>query len=225
MIPTVRVYTARTSSYERADRLRRRFEQQGYDAHIHSDGLGDVVVLGNGEVDKDGKDVTPVLSYEEANVMLTNLEGRLSLELVVLPHGEGLPLPDYETAGASAMDLRAAIPEHEPVQLLVGQRAVIPTGLSFAIPSGYEVQVRGRSGLAVKHGIGIVNGLGTIDSDYRGELCVILINHGQAAFVINRGDRIAQMVVAPVAQARWKPVEKLSETARGAGGFGSSGVA
>lgn len=145
------------------------------------------------------------------------------LDVVVLAHGQGLPLPAYETAGASAMDLRAAIPEGEVVTLRPGERKLIPTGLSFAIPTGFEAQVRGRSGLAIKHGIGLVNGLGTIDSDYRGETCVIMINHGQEAFSIQRGDRIAQLVIAPVVQAAWRQVDTLDATERGAGGFGSTG--
>lgn len=213
--PNVHIYWTHSADYETVDRLADRFRAQGYPTLL--------VQGGNDLVTFDEPAPSRMFSYEGASQYLHTLDSRVSLELVVKPHGEGLPLPDYETPGASAMDLRAAIPEHEPLQLLVGQRAVVPTGLSFAIPPGYEVQVRGRSGLAAKHGIGIVNGLGTIDSDYRGELCVILINHGQAAFVINRGDRIAQMVLAPVVQARWTPVEKLSETSRGAGGFGSTG--
>jgi dUTP pyrophosphatase len=215
--PDVHIYWTHAADYETVDRLAERFRAQGFPTHL--------VQGGNDRVAFDEPAPSRMFSYEGASQYLTSLDSRLSLELVVEPHGEGLPLPDYETPGASAMDLRAAIPAEEPIHLLVGQRKVVPTGLSFAIPPGYEVQVRGRSGLAARHGIGIVNGVGTIDSDYRGELCVILINHGQEAFAINRGDRIAQMVVAPVVQARWTTVEKLSETARGTGGFGSTGRA
>ena len=136
-----------------------------------------------------------------------------------LPNGEGLPLPAYETAGAAGMDLRAA----EALTLKPGARCLVPTGLAIALPQGFEAQVRPRSGLAVKHGITVLNAPGTIDSDYRGEVKVPLINHGQDDFVIARGDRIAQMVVAPVTQIGWSEVEDLDETQRGAGGFGSSG--
>jgi len=140
-----------------------------------------------------------------------------------LPHAEGLALPAYETTGSAGMDLRAALPEFEPVILAPGERKLIPTGLKIALEPGYEAQVRPRSGLALKHGVTCLNSPGTIDSDYRGEVGVILINHGQIAFEINRGERIAQMVIAPYAQAVMAEVEALDETARGAGGFGSTG--
>jgi dUTP pyrophosphatase len=140
-----------------------------------------------------------------------------------LPHAEGLPLPAYETPGSAGMDLRAAVPEAEPLVLKPGARLLAPTGLCMAIPQGYEVQVRPRSGLAAKAGVTCLNTPGTIDSDYRGEVKVILINLGAEDFVIRRGDRIAQMVVAPVAQAVWIEVDDLDDTARGAGGFGSTG--
>jgi dUTP pyrophosphatase len=140
-----------------------------------------------------------------------------------LPHAEGLALPVYETTGSAGMDLRAALPEFEPVILAPGERKLIPTGLKIALEPGYEAQVRPRSGLALKHGVTCLNSPGTIDSDYRGEVGVILINHGQLAFEINRGERIAQMVIAPYAQAVMAEVEALDETARGAGGFGSTG--
>jgi len=140
-----------------------------------------------------------------------------------LPHAEDLPLPAYETPGSAGMDLRAAVPDDEPVVLKPGARLMVPTGLAMAIPQGYEVQVRPRSGLAAKAGVTCLNTPGTIDSDYRGEVKVILINLGAEDFVIRRGDRIAQMVVAPVAQAGWVEVDDLDETARGAGGFGSTG--
>jgi dUTP pyrophosphatase len=140
-----------------------------------------------------------------------------------LPHAEGLALPAYETTGSAGMDLRAALPASEPVVLHPGERKLIPTGLKIALEPGYEAQVRPRSGLALKHGVTCLNSPGTIDSDYRGEVGVILINHGQLAFEINRGERIAQMVIAPYAQAVMAEVEALDETARGAGGFGSTG--
>jgi dUTP pyrophosphatase len=140
-----------------------------------------------------------------------------------LAHNLDLPLPAYETDGAAGMDLRAAVPEGEPVTLSPGARDMIPTGLSMAIPQGYEVQIRPRSGLAVKAGVTCLNTPGTIDSDYRGEVKVILINLGEEDFIIRRGDRVAQMVVSPVTQADWTEVLSLGETARGAGGFGSTG--
>ena len=140
-----------------------------------------------------------------------------------LAHAEGLPLPAYETAGAAGMDLRAAVPEDEPVTLRPGARTMAPTGLCIALPPGFEAQVRPRSGLAAKAGVTCLNTPGTIDSDYRGEVKVILINLGPEDFVIRRGDRIAQMIIAPVVQATWAEAEALDDTARGAGGFGSTG--
>jgi dUTP pyrophosphatase len=141
-----------------------------------------------------------------------------------LAHAEGLPLPAYETTGAAGMDLRAAVADGEPMVLHPGDRAMVPTGFCVAVPAGYEAQVRPRSGLAAKAGITCLNSPGTIDSDYRGEMKVILVNLGAEAFTIRRGDRIAQMVIAPVVQAAWREVESLDETARGAGGFGSTGA-
>lgn len=147
----------------------------------------------------------------------------LEIEVRPLPHFEGLQLPAYETALSAGMDLRAAVAEDEPVTLAPGARAIVPTGLTMALPAGYEAQVRPRSGLALKNGITCLNSPGTVDADYRGELKVILINLGQEPFVINRGERIAQLVIAPVTQGVWERVKVLSETARGAGGFGSTG--
>ena len=140
-----------------------------------------------------------------------------------LPHGAGLPLPAYETAHAAGMDLRAAVPDDAPFVLKPGARHAVPTGLAFALPAGLEGQVRPRSGLALKAGVTCLNTPGTIDADYRGEVKVILINLGEEDFTIRRGDRIAQLVIAPVIQAGWSEVESLDETARGAGGFGSTG--
>jgi len=144
----------------------------------------------------------------------------VAVEVKRLAHGEGLPLPAYATAGAAGMDVVAA----EDVVLAPGARHAVATGLALAIPEGYEVQVRPRSGLALKHGISVPNTPGTIDSDYRGELKLILINHGAEAFAIARGDRVAQLVVAPVVRAAWVEVAELEATVRGAGGFGSTGV-
>jgi dUTP pyrophosphatase len=143
------------------------------------------------------------------------------IQIMRLPHSEGLALPAYETAGAAGMDLRAAV--NEPMPLAPGARAAIPTGLAFAVQPGFEIQIRPRSGLALKNGVTCLNTPGTIDSDYRGEVKVILINLGHEPFSIMRGDRIAQMVVAPVVQAEVLEVETLNETVRGAGGFGSTG--
>jgi len=145
------------------------------------------------------------------------------IEVATLPHFEGLQLPAYETALSAGMDLRAAVPEDEPMSVAPGQRVLAPTGLTIALPAGYEAQIRPRSGLALKHGLTCLNTPGTVDADYRGEVKVILINLGQETFVIKRGERIAQMVIAPVTQGEWVQVETLSETARGAGGFGSTG--
>ncbi len=141
-----------------------------------------------------------------------------------LPHALGLPLPAYETDGAAGMDLRAAVPEDEPLIIRPGARALAPTGLRIAVPPGFEAQVRPRSGLAARAGITCLNTPGTIDSDYRGEVQVILINLGEEAFTIRRGDRIAQMVICPVAQAQWLETDDLDQTARGVGGFGSTGT-
>lgn len=137
------------------------------------------------------------------------------------PGCEDIPLPAYETEHAAGMDLRAAVTA--PVTIAPRERMVVPTGLRIALPEGYEAQIRPRSGLAMKHGISMVNTPGTIDADYRGEIRVILINHGQEAFVIERGDRIAQMIVAPVSRAAWIETDGLDDTARGAGGFGHTG--
>ena len=138
-----------------------------------------------------------------------------------LPHADGLPLPSYATAGAAGMDLMAAV--GDPVTVGPGERALIPTGLTIALPPGYELQIRPRSGLALRHGITLPNTPGTIDEDYRGEIGVIILNTGSEAFVIQRGARIAQAVLAPVSRAAWREVESLDATERAAGGFGSTG--
>ncbi len=146
------------------------------------------------------------------------------LNLVRLPHGTDLDLPSYETAGAAGMDLRAAVSADEPMTLAPGKRALVPTGFIMEIPAGFEAQIRPRSGLAFKNGITCLNTPGTIDSDYRGEVKVLLINLGDDAFVIEHGMRIAQMVIAPVTQVSVAEISEVSETKRGAGGFGSTGV-
>ena len=147
------------------------------------------------------------------------MSGSVKVEVKRLAHGEGLALPAYATEGAAGMDIVSA----EDVTIAPGARHAVATGLSVAIPHGFEIQVRPRSGLAFKHGITVPNTPGTIDSDYRGELKVLLINHGSEDFAISRGDRVAQLVLAPVVQATWSEVEELDATERGAGGFGSTG--
>ena len=144
------------------------------------------------------------------------------VQVVRLPHAEGLPLPAYATAGAAGMDLIAAV--SDPVTIAPGGRALVPTGLRIALPAGYELQVRPRSGLALRHGIVLPNSPGTVDEDYRGELQVIVLNAGDAPFTIERGMRIAQAVVAPVVRVAWREVDAIDETARGDGGFGSTGT-
>jgi dUTP pyrophosphatase len=147
----------------------------------------------------------------------------VKIEVLQLPNGEGLALPAYQSALAAGLDLLAAIPEDAPVVLAPGKYALVPTGLSIALPPGYEAQVRPRSGLAARHGVTVLNAPGTVDADYRGEIGVPLINHGEMPFTIRRGERIAQMVIASVVQAEFAPVTTLSSTARGSGGFGSTG--
>jgi dUTP pyrophosphatase len=147
----------------------------------------------------------------------------VKVEIRQLPHGEGLPLPAYQSADAAGLDLIAAIPEAAPVTLQPGRRALVPTGLIIALPSGFEAQLRPRSGLAARQGITLLNSPGTIDADYRGEVSVLLINHGDTPFTIRRGERIAQMVIAPVVQVELVRVTALAATDRGSGGFGSTG--
>lgn len=147
----------------------------------------------------------------------------LRVSILRLPHNPDLPLPSYATPGAAGLDLLAAVGAGDPLVLEPGERALIPTGIAMVLPAGYEAQVRPRSGLALKHGVTVLNSPGTIDSDYRGEIGVILLNTGKAPFTIGRGERIAQLVIAPVSQAELAEVSALPETARGAGGFGSTG--
>jgi dUTP pyrophosphatase len=147
----------------------------------------------------------------------------VTLRVKRLAHGEGLSLPSYQTKEAAGLDVVAGVPEGAPVAIPPGARALIPTGFALELPRGYEAQVRPRSGLALKHGITLLNSPGTIDSDYRGELMVILINHGDEPFLVRRGERIAQLVVAPVSHAEIVAAEELAATSRGPGGFGSTG--
>jgi dUTP pyrophosphatase len=147
----------------------------------------------------------------------------ITIDVQQLPHAEGLALPAYQTAHAAGLDLLAAVPDDAPMILEAGNYALVPTGLTLALPDGYEAQVRPRSGLAAKHGVTVLNAPGTIDADYRGEIGVLLINHGASAFTIRRGERIAQMVIARVVRAELVTAAALSSTERGAGGFGSTG--
>jgi dUTP pyrophosphatase len=147
----------------------------------------------------------------------------VELQIQRLPGGAGLPLPSYQSADAAGLDLMAAVPEAAPVALAPGARALVPCGVAIALPSGFEGQVRPRSGLAVRHGVTVLNTPGTIDADYRGEVMVLLINHGTEPFAVTRGMRIAQLVVAPVARVRAVEAQTLDATVRGAGGFGSTG--
>ncbi|SHN75177.1 dUTP diphosphatase [Bradyrhizobium erythrophlei] len=147
----------------------------------------------------------------------------VKVEVRQLPNGEGLALPAYQSELAAGLDLFAAVPEGAPIILAPGKYALVPTGISMALPPGYEAQVRPRSGLAAKHGVTVLNAPGTVDADYRGEIGVPLINHSDVPFTVRRGERIAQMVIASVVQAELVPVAALSTTARGSGGFGSTG--
>ncbi len=146
----------------------------------------------------------------------------MELKVKKLPNAEGLPVPTYESEYAAGLDIRAAV--DESVTINPGERVMVPTGLAIALPAGFEAQIRPRSGLAIREGITMLNSPGTIDADYRGEVKLIVINHGQEKVVISRGDRVAQMVIAPVVQATITEVDELSDTSRGAGGFGSTGA-
>ena len=157
-----------------------------------------------------------------ASAMQKANDNQVSIALKVLDHAKDLPLPAYATAQAAGMDIVAAI--DEPITMQPGERALVPTGLSIALPAGFECQIRPRSGLAAKNGVTVLNSPGTVDADYRGEIKAILINHGQEPFTIERGMRIAQMVIARYTQANWSVVADLDETTRGAGGFGSTGT-
>ncbi len=151
------------------------------------------------------------------------MSGAIKIDVQQLPHAEDLPLPAYQSSQAAGLDLLAAVPEQAPLVLAAGQHAMVPTGLVIALPEGFEAQVRPRSGLAARHGVTVLNSPGTVDADYRGEINVLLVNLGQEAFTIRRGERIAQMIVAPVTRVELSRADSLSATARGSGGFGSTG--
>jgi dUTP pyrophosphatase len=154
---------------------------------------------------------------------MTDVTAPVTLRILRLPHGAGLPLPSYQSNYAAGLDLIAAVPENAPMALAPGAQALVPTGLAIALPRGFEAQVRPRSGLAARHGITVLNAPGTIDADYRGEVMVLLINLGAEPFTVTRGMRIAQLIVAPVVRASIEEVAELDPTARGLGGFGSTG--
>jgi dUTP pyrophosphatase len=147
----------------------------------------------------------------------------IKIDILRLPHGEGLAFPSYQSAHAAGLDLVAAVPEGAPLVLPPGRHAMVPTGVAIALPEGFEAQVRPRSGLASRHAVTVLNAPGTVDADYRGEIGVILINHGGEPFAIRRGERIAQLVIAPVARAEFVQADALPPTDRGSGGFGSTG--
>jgi dUTP pyrophosphatase len=151
------------------------------------------------------------------------MSSAIRIDVQQLPHGEGLALPAYQSSHAAGLDLLAAVPEHTPIVLAPGRHAMIPTGLVIALPDGFEAQVRPRSGLAAKHGVTVLNSPGTVDADYRGEINVLLVNLGSEPFTIRRGERIAQMVIAPVTRVELVRAVSLSSTERGSGGFGSTG--
>jgi dUTP pyrophosphatase len=151
------------------------------------------------------------------------LSSPLKIAIRQLPHGEGLALPAYHSTHAAGLDLLAAVPEEAPLVLAPGKHALVPTGLAIALPEGFEAQIRPRSGLAARHGVTVLNAPGTVDADYRGEIAVILVNHGADPFTIHRGERIAQMVIASVTRAELVPALWLPESDRGSGGFGSTG--
>jgi dUTP pyrophosphatase len=154
-----------------------------------------------------------------------SVDARLALQIMRLPHGADLPLPQYQSAQAAGLDLLAAVPADAPVVIAPGARALIPTGVAVALPPGYEGQVRPRSGLAVRHGVTVLNTPGTVDADYRGELQIALVNLGNEPFIVQRGMRVAQMIVAPVERVVLVEVESLNTTKRATGGFGSTGIA
>lgn len=166
--------------------------------------------------------MSPTAAVPKIQNKLQDSHSDVTVDIAVLPHGKDLPLPAYATVQAAGMDLCAAV--DASVTLKTGERALIPTGLSIALPPGYEAQVRPRSGLAAKNGVTVLNSPGTIDADYRGEIKVILINHGSESFTVERGMRIAQMVIARYTQIGWNTVASLDDTARGSGGFGSTGT-
>jgi dUTP pyrophosphatase len=151
------------------------------------------------------------------------MSSSIKVDVLQLPHAEGLALPAYQSSHAAGLDLLAAVPEQTPLVLAAGQHAMIPTGLVIALPDGFEAQVRPRSGLAARHGVTVLNSPGTVDADYRGEINVLLVNLGTEPFTIQRGERIAQMIVAPVARVELARADSLSATTRGSGGFGSTG--
>ncbi|USN15449.1 dUTP pyrophosphatase [Brevundimonas phage vB_BpoS-Kikimora] len=209
---SVLIHYSRATQHEAADALRRLFSAAGFENVQVAFNTFEGVDMPSGVR----------LSFSEARQFLHGIENAVPIEYVTLPHGEGLPMPAYESEQAAGMDLRAAL--DTTILIEPGRAALVPTGFNVAVPAGYELQVRSRSGLAAKRSVFVMNAPGTIDADYRGEIKVILHNAGAEPFLVERGDRIAQAVVSPVVQGRWVSVKTLSATQRGVGGFGSTGV-
>ena len=213
----------RVADQHRAEHLGTAFRLRGYDVKVNYT-AHEVMQYPITVSLQTGVGAYTVMSYDYAQAYLKRLENSVALEVVRLENLGDLPLPAYETDGAAGMDLRAAFgPGVAAYVLPKGEIGIIPTGISIAVPEGYEVQIRPRSGLAAKYGLTVLNTPGTIDSDYRGEIKVIMINHGPEDFVIQRGERVAQMVLTPVSQARFVEVKTLKPTTRGEGHFGSTG--
>lgn len=211
--PTVIITYTRAARADRAYELAKLFEAIGRRTTVSSDDQEAVYL-----------DENTVLTWESALAFVQDQHNSVPVAFVALEHAQGLPLPAYETRGSAGLDLRAAIPQNETIFVNPGSVVIVPTGVTVALPTGLELQVRPRSGLAAKNGVTVLNSPGTVDSDYRGEIKVILINHGGEPFSINRGDRIAQAVFAPYVRVRFNVVAELDQTERGVGGFGSTGI-
>lgn len=211
--PTVIITYTRAARAERAYELAKLFEAIGRRTTVSTDDQEAVYL-----------DDNTVLTWEAALAFVQDQHNSVPVAFVPLEHAQGLPLPAYETRGSAGLDLRAAIPEDETLFVNPGAIVIVPTGVTVALPAGLELQVRPRSGLAAKNGVTVLNSPGTVDSDYRGEIKVILINHGSEPFAVNRGDRIAQAVFAPYVRIRFDVVAELDQTERGTGGFGSTGI-
>ena len=211
--PTVIITYTRAARAERAYELAKLFEGIGRRTTVSTDDQEAVYL-----------DDNTVLTWEAALAFVQDQHNSVPVAFVALDHAQGLPLPAYETRGSAGLDLRAAIPENETLFVNPGAIVIVPTGVTVALPAGLELQVRPRSGLAAKNGVTVLNSPGTVDSDYRGEIKVILINHGSDPFAVNRGDRIAQAVFAPYVRVRFDVVAELDKTERGTGGFGSTGI-
>lgn len=219
----VKIAYNRVKEQHRAEHLGAQFRFYGFDTLVsYTEVLNSAHPLVVIVEESDNLDIQ--MTFDQALMYLKRFSSAVQVEILPLENLGDLPLPSYETNGAAGMDLRAALVDGAYGYVLpAGSTGIVPCGFSIALPEGYEAQIRPRSGLAAKHGITVLNSPGTIDSDYRGEVMAILINHSKADYVINRGERIAQMVIAPVAHARLVPVKALSPTSRGEGKFGSTG--